>query len=220
MKNLRHRSHFIRFQVVLFPSLFAIAAFAQSTKSLSVDLDSDGKPERIAWEEFANTEDHGSFLQLIVYDPAGKAIWKGPAVTDPENPLVFGEWHFGLSVPEMVADIDNDGAIELLAPAPQSDVSPTQFRILRWIDGAFSPVKQAALLEEPRGSGTFLWSTDETWEGTWISSFMGINGDGSLQVNVTHYVSGEPMHAGKANVTAVSGGFRVRDWTTPLKDLD
>lgn len=220
MKNLRHRPVFISFQVGLLFATLTSAAFAQSTKSLSVDLDGDGKPERIAWEEFANTGDHGSFLQLVVYDPAGKAIWKGPAVTDPENPLVFGEWHFGLSVPEIVADIDNDGAIELLAPAPQSDVSPTQFRILRWVDGAFSPVEQAALLEDSRGSGNFLWSTAEIWEGTWISSFVGINGDGSLQVNVTHYVSEEPMRAGKANVTTAAGGFRVREWTTPLKELD
>lgn len=219
MKMQRSFSVLIRFHVILLAAL-ASASFAQSTRSLSVDLDGDGKPERIAWEEFANTEDHGSFLQLVVYDAAGKAVWKGPAERDPGNPLVFGEWHFGLSVPEIVADIDHDGAIELLAPAPQSDVSPTLFRVLRWVGGAFSPVKQAALLESPRGSGTFLWSEEEKWEGTWISSFVGVNGDGSLQVSVTHYLSEEPMRAGKANVTVIAGGFQVRDWTSPLKDVD
>lgn len=208
----------VHLQMIFMASL-ASGLYAQSTRSLSVDLDGDGKPERIAWEEFANTEDHGSFLQLVVYDLAGKAIWKGPAVTDPENPLVFGEWHFGLSVPEIVTDIDNDGTIELIAPAPQSDVSPTQFRILRWIDGAFSPVQQAALLESGRGTGAFRWSDEEIGEGTWISAFVGINGDGSLQVDVTRYVSGEAMLAGKANVTVADGGFRVRDWTSPLQEL-
>jgi hypothetical protein len=199
MKKPRHLSLLIRFLAIA-PALFVAPAFAQSTKSLSVDLTGDGVPERVAWEEFANTGDHGVFLQLIVYNAAGKAIWKGPAEKDPGNPLVFGEWHFGLSVPQIVADIDGDGSIELLAPAPQSDVSPTQFRILRWVDGTFSPVKQAALLESTRGSSSFLWTNDETGEGTWISSFVGINADGSLQVNVTHYVSGERMRAGKANV--------------------
>jgi hypothetical protein len=218
MKKQRYLAVLIRVNVTILAAL-AVDAFGQSTRSLSVDLDGDGKIERIAWEEFANTEDHGSFLQLVVYDAGGNAIWKGPSEVDPENPLVFGEWHFGVSVPEIVADIDEDGSVELLAPAPQSDVSPTLFRVLRWAAGAFSPVKQAALLESPRGSGTFLWSEEEKWEGTWISSFVGVNGDGSMQVNVTHYLSDEPMRMGKANVTVISGGFQVRDWTTPLKEV-
>lgn len=218
MKKYRHLSFFLRFHIMLLAA-FTSATFAQSTRSLRIDLDGDGTPERIGWEEFANTEDLGSFLQLVVYDASGKALWKGPSKADPDNPLVFGEWHFGVSVPEIAADIDGDGAIELIAPAPQSDVSPTLFRILRWIDGAFSPVKQAALMESPSGSGTFLWSEAEIWEGTWISSFVGINGDGSMQVNVTHYLSEEPMRTGKANVTVIEGGFQVRDWTTPLKQV-
>jgi hypothetical protein len=100
-----------------------MAALAQSTKSLSVDLDGDGKSERIAWEEFTNTGDHGSFLQLVVYDHAGKAMWKGPAVTDPENPLVFGEWHFGLSEPEIMAGVGRDAEairLEIMLRGPAS----------------------------------------------------------------------------------------------------
>ncbi|MEX2578450.1 MAG: hypothetical protein WD342_05270 [Verrucomicrobiales bacterium] len=218
MKKQRSLAVLIRVNGMILAAL-AANAFAQSTQSLSVDLDGDGKIERVAWEEFANTEDHGSYLQLVVYDAGGNAVWKGPSEVNPENPLVFGEWHFGVSVPEIVADIDDDGAIELLAPAPQSDVSPTLFRVLRWADGAFFPVKQAALLESPRGSGSFLWSEEEKWEGTWISSFVGVNGDGSLQVNVTRYLSEEPMRMGKANVTIIPEGFQVRDWTTPLKEV-
>jgi hypothetical protein len=38
-------------------------------------------------------------------------------------------------------------------------------------------------------------------------------------VDVTRYVSGEAMRAGKANVTVADGGFRVRDWTSPLREL-
>lgn len=197
----------------------AMSASAQSTRSLSVDLDRDGRAERIAWEEFATTEDEGSFLQLVVYDGAGKPLWKGPAEKDPGNPLVFGEWHFGISLPEIAVDIDRDGAIELIAPTPQSDVSPTLFRILRWVGGRFVPVRTAALMESSAGSGKFAWTEEEKWDGTWISSFIGVNGDGSVQVNVFQYDGGETVGRGRANGTVTAAGIEVREWTSPLKPV-
>ncbi len=197
----------------------AVYGSAQSTRSLSVDLNGDGSLERIAWEEFATTEDQGTFLQLIVYDAGGKPLWEGPAEKDTGNPLVFGEWHFGLSLPEIAVDIDNDGATELIAPAPQSDVSPTLFRILRWVDGKFVPVRTAALIESSPGSGKFAWTEEEKWDGTWISSFIGVNGDGSVQVSVFQYEGGETVSRGRANGTVTGAGIEVREWTSPLKPV-
>lgn len=198
---------------------FTMIAAAQSTRSLSVDLDGDESLERITWEEFATTEDQGTFLQLIVYNAAGKAVWKGPGIKDAGNPLVFGEWHFGLSVPEIAVDIDRDGVVELIAPAPQSDVSPTRFRILRWVGGEFVPVRTAALIESSPGSGKFAWTEEEKWDGTWISSFIGVNGDGSVQVNVFQYQGGETVSRGRANAVTTANGIQVREWTSPLKAI-
>lgn len=207
-----------RLNVIILAAL-AMNAAAQSTRSLSVDLDGDGSLERIAWEEFATTEDQGTFLQLVVYDAAGKPRWMGPAEKDTGNPLVFGEWHFGLSLPEIALDIDNDGAVELIAPAPQSDVSPTLFRILKWVGGRFVPMRTAALIESSPGTGKFAWTEEEKWDGTWISSFIGVNGDGSVQVNVFQYEGGETVSRGRANGAVTAAGIEVREWTSPLKPV-
>ncbi|MCB1231156.1 MAG: hypothetical protein KDN19_12850 [Verrucomicrobiae bacterium] len=186
---------------------------------MTVDLDGDGRPERITWVKFTETEDEGEFFQVRVMDAAGGLLWEGPKVTDTENPLVFGNWHFGYSLPELAADIDGDGAIELVTPAPQSDVSPTWYRIIRWQGGRFVPVRMGMLLETPRGTGKFPWSKSDEWQGTWISSFLGVESDGSLRVEVFEYGGGVTTRQGEALVGIEKDGYVVKRWTRPLKAL-
>jgi hypothetical protein len=202
---------------IAFP-LAADAGDLESPRSLAADLDRDGRAEQITWEKFATTEDDGDFYRVLVTDNDGSLLWESPSLTDTENPLVFGSWHFGISLPELAADIDGDGAIELVAPAPQSDVSPTSFRTLRWQGGRFVVAHMGILLETPRGSGQYPWSQTDQWQGAWISSFEGINPDGSLLVAVFAYVD-ETTRAGKANVIPGPKGFQLRDWAVPLKSL-
>lgn len=201
--------------LALGPSLFAGES---EPAALSVDLDGDGKAERIDWAKFAETEEDGTFYQVRVLGNDGSLLWEGPKVTDTENPMVFGDWHFGFSLPELAADIDGDGAVELVTPAPQSDVSPTWYRLLKWKGGRFAPAESGGmLLETPRGSGNFPWSRDnDRWQGLWISSFKKANADGSLEVEAFEYEGEATPRSGAATVTPVAGGFRVKRWTRPL----
>lgn len=186
-------------------------------QEIKADLTGDGVPERIAWTKFAETKTEGEFYQLKVYSSGASLLWEGPATADPENPLVFGSWHFGISLPEVAADIDGDGNIELLAPAPVSDVSPVWFRILRWTNGRFSPVRQAVLLESPNQPGTFPWSQSKANGGTWISSFEGAEPNGRFRVKVFRYNGGSRAETGVAVVEITANGFRVVQWNRALQ---
>ena len=185
-------------------------------KPIFADLDRDGKPEQISWVKFATTEEEGDFYQVRVLDDDGSLIWEGPKVKDIMNPFAFGSWHFGVSIPEIAADIDGDGAVEMVTPAPQSDVSPAYFRVLRWTGGRFVEAESGSLLESRAGSGRFPWQKTEQGQGTWISSFKAVKPDGSLLVEVFEYRGGADAKMGEALVSAVPGGFQVKQWTRPL----
>lgn len=206
--------------LALLPALLLacpLGAEEMPSRPLAADLDRDGSPERISWSRFAETKQEGEFFQVQVHDAGGRLLWASAKVLDTLDPLVFGNWHFGFSLPELVADIDGDGQIELVAPAPQSDVSPTSFRVLRWRDGQFQPLDSGMLLESPPASGHFPWSRGDQWQGTWIASFQAVEPDGSLRVEVFDYQGGAEPRQGIARVTPARGGFQVRDWPQPLQ---
>ena len=186
---------------------------------LAADLDRDGKLERITLVKFAETEEDGEFFQIRVMDDDGTLMWEGPKDRDTENPLVCGSWHFGVSLPELAADIDGDGFVELVVPAPQSDVSPTYYRVLRWKGDRFSPVRSGKLMEEARGSDVYPWGESEKWQGRWIQSFKGVNADGSLRVEVVEYVGETTPRLGEAHIVGDASGYRVQKWSIPLKAL-
>jgi hypothetical protein len=205
--------------LALLPALllaFPVGAEGLPSRPLTADLDGDGRLERISWFRFAETEEDGEFFQVQVHDAGGRLLWASAKVLDSMDPLVFGNWHFGFSLPELVADIDGDGRMELVAPAPQSDVSPTYFRVFRWRDGRFQPADSGMLLESPPGSGLFSWTRGDQWQGTWISSFQAIQPDGTFQVEVFDYRGGANPRQGIALVTQARDGFQVRNWPRPL----
>jgi len=182
----------------------------------SVDLDKNGSTEKIRTQKIATKED-GDFFQLVVEDSSGKSLWEGPKVCDSANRLVFGAWHFGVSLPEVVADIDADGHIELVAPTPQSDVSPTSFRVLRWTGAAFQTVRTSTLLEEGENSGFYPWATTDKTHGRWISKFVKVK-DGEVTCEIMDYAGGEGK-MGTAVLTVNPRGYRVKNWISPLKPM-
>lgn len=187
--------------------LSAKSGSGQGDGQLMADLDGDGKAEIISWHLFAKEEENGTFYQLRVSDSTGAVIWEGADLKDVEHPMVFGEWHFGISMPQLVGDIDQDGKIELVAPEPQSDVSPTWFRVLEWRHGRFYLSRSAALLETPKGSGKFVWTGGEEYLGTWISKFFVENRDGTFEVQVYTDDGGANADVTTETVTPTEDGF-------------
>lgn len=193
--------------VFLLPGI--MTAPAQDAGQIKADLDGDGEVEMISWLPFAEDEDLGTFYRLEVTDRAGQVIWKGAELKDTDHPMIFGAWHFGVSLPQLLADIDLDGKVELVAPEPQSDVSPTWFRILEWRQGRFYLSRSAALLETPPGSGTFAWYEGGDYTGTWISQFLSANRDGSFRVKVYHFDGGDRAEVRDAVVVPQENGFQL-----------
>jgi hypothetical protein len=113
--------------------------FPTEPLTLSVDLNGDGLPEQVTRRKLGADDQLGTFYQVVVKDAQGAMLWKSPEVLAVDHPLAFGEWDFGISLPQFAADVDRDGQVELIVPAPQSDVSPTTFRMFRWNGSAFAP---------------------------------------------------------------------------------
>lgn len=203
--------------------LFAVAKISYAGEQpgiIQIDLDGDGKQEKITWNKFASTEDEGDFYQLRVFDDDGQSLlWEGPKSTSLDNPLVFGDWHFGYSLPEIAADIDQDGKVELVTPLPMSDVSPTWFQIVRWSGGRFVVAHRGALLESQKGSENFPWNDTETWNGTWISEFHGVEKEGGLKVEIFEYDGENPPRSGTAVVKPTRNGFQVAQWIRNLTEF-
>jgi hypothetical protein len=157
-----------------------------------------------------NVDGEGYFATLVVLKPDGSVLFESKQVIEPDDPMAFGSWPIGVSLPEIVGDIDKDKVIELVTPAPQSDVRPVQFKVLRWLEGGFRPAFTRALLLGK--DGHVRWTTPKEGNQTWVSHFDGWQGDQLKATLMTN--SGK---TGTALLSSERGGFVLVRWTSPLK---
>jgi hypothetical protein len=156
-------------------------------RTLGADLDGDERQEVIALRKFASKE-VGDFYQLLVADDDGCILWEGPKVIDSDNDYIFGEWDFGISMPEYAGDIDKDGYVELLAPAPQGDVSPVYFRILKWRDGRFVVQQPKVLMLTDAERSRLEWlNPAPSYTGIWVSDINEKIGDDRARVELMRF---------------------------------
>jgi len=175
------------------------------------DIDGDGKEESMELRK-SGTSDMGGFYQLAVIDDDGSVIWKGPKSTDIENRYLFYETDIGISLPELLYDVDGDGKLLLIAPEPQSDVSPTYFRKLKWMGKQFRVLPSTGLIQT--SPNRFEWQVTNAYEGVWVSKFLGVEGEG-VRADVTHYVN-SIYKGGEALLRFDAKGASVIKWLKPL----
>jgi len=180
------------------------------------DLNKDGKDEKIVLKAYGvDPENYTWFGQLIVYNSSGQKIWAGPKSQDmfSPDPLVFGCWDYGYSLPEVAGDIDGDGTVEMVAPLPISDVRYTPFKLFKWTGKEFSCIyENKTLCEYPAGSGKYPWGNREGYEGRWISEFMSFNKDGTCNVKIVDFSAESSGGVGEAVVAPHKGGFHISSW--------
>ena len=179
------------------------------------DLDGDGHPETISRVPSGPETEAGTFFHLVVKDASGTILWKSPHTRDTENPLAFGEWHFGISLPQLAADVDGDGRPELIVPAPQSDVSPTFFRVFRWTGKAFEPLQSKAISGKGRKGAIFKWSDDPPLSNYWVQQWLGASAEGGLVVELVSMPDGADLRIATAVLALRAGGFELVRWIRP-----
>jgi len=189
-------------------------SIAASDSKLYGDIDNDGRVETVTWKKFASDE-FGDYYQLFVIDDDGKLLWRGPRDKNDENPLIFSSLDIGISLPELLIDFDNDGYMELLSPMPQSDVSPTFYRKLRWRRGRFEPLPSTALMMSYNHKDRFVWRRRAGSFGSWVSNLTPYRDD-LAKAEVTQYSGGVDVKMGIALIRFNRIGAVVLKWIKPL----
>ncbi len=198
------------------PGGFHLQADASGPGSILADLTGDGQLETIIWQRIGGETEAGDFFQVRVVDQATRILWASPAVTDPADPLAFGQWHFGVSLPEWAGDLRGDGSRVLIVPAPQSDVSPAWFRVFRWVNQAFEPVFVRALAGAGAPGASFTWTEAPDPMDFWVSRWIGRSAENGLVVEVMsmHPRTGEIRQA-LAVMLPKGGAFEMVRWIQP-----
>jgi len=216
MKTISNFLLVLLFTIGLIPTLLL-----SENGKLSADIDSDGKQEMILWRKFATTE-LGDYYRLWVIDDDGKILWKGPKEKDEGNPYIFSSLDIGVSLPQLLADIDNDGYVELLAPELQSDVRPTHYRKLRWKGTYFEQFPSHALIMKSSTSDQLVWKKTNDLYVTWVSriDFENTYKNGLVKVNIMEMISDSTVKTGVALIRFIPQGAIIKKWLEPLQSED
>lgn len=188
---------------------------ATEPEVLVLDLDGDTRLESISRRRLGADSETGTFFQIVVKDSAEAILWMSPEILDPNHPLAFGEWHFGISLPQLAGDMDRDGKVELIVPAPQSDVSPTFFRVLQWTGKAFEPKHSRALSGEGRKGAEFNWTQSPSLADYWVQQWLGSSAEGGWVVELVSLPDGAEMQTAIAVISTKGNGFELIRWIQP-----
>lgn len=197
--------------IACFPS--TLSSSDQYEGVLYADLNMNMRLESVEWRKFATLES-GSYYQLIVRDDNGNILWQGPRIADDNNPFVFSALDYGISLPEILTDIDKDGYIELIAPHTQSDVSPTSYRRLRWIGNRFQEISSCSLMMKPNFSNRLFWVKTNDNYGVWVSSIAMKNG--LIEAKITEYRADGTSNTAIADISFTYQGATIDRWIKPL----
>ena len=200
------------FLMLAFSPVLIAEDFPEEPLVLRADLDGDGVPEQISRRKLGADDQLGTFYQLLVKNAQGAVLWKSPEVLNAEHPLAFGEWDFGISMPQFVADVDQDGKVELIVPAPQSDVSPTTFRMFRWNGSAFAPLQSKSLTGKAQKGAAFRWTERPASSSYWVDKWIGTSAEGGWVVKLVTMPENGPLKTAIAVLATKGDGFELMRW--------
>ncbi len=206
-----------KFILIILTALFTllIANDFKELKAIYADLNGDGVQEKVTWQKFVTTE-LGDYYQIVVLDSSGNTIWRGPKTTDESSPFFIASLDTGVSIPELIADIDNDGNLEMLIPTPASDVSPLWYNRLKWKNSKFIPMKSAILQYDPYARDIPLkWVYK--YPGSYSFWAMMFRRDNNrVKASITKIYPDGSNDYGEVYLHFINGGAMIDSWIKPL----
>jgi len=189
-----------------------------SKEHLVGDIDGDGKDEIVTWKK-SHTVELGDFYRVYVYKESGKLLWKSPDTKNDDNPYAFGSWDFGVSLPEVLIDTNGDNQVELLAPAPVSDVSPVYYRIFYW-NGHSLVASCSSILAKLEKNYFYFINPCSSCDIAWVSQFKKAISKNVAEVEITKLDSDGKSLMGSAIIKFNVHGANIEKWIKPLSLVD
>lgn len=174
---------------------------------LWADLTGNGSEEQIRLVRYAMNDNDpmDAHYRLSVLSADGSSLWE-----DDEAEYSFYIGHFGVEDLQVAADINGDGAIEIISPTALSDVSPCLFRVFTWDQDRFTETDGGYLHGASAVPDSFLWGGNELpdEDQSWVLRFLGETEQGFLRVSVACLNSEETVFE-EALLKPFPGGMEV-----------
>ncbi len=199
--------------------LFSLGALASNLNRLYGDIDGDGKDEVVVWKK-SHTFECGDFYRVSIYRKDGSLLWKSPKSSDVEDDYTFGEWYYGVSLPEVLIDFNGDGHADLLSPSPLSDISPQYYRIFTWNGKDMVMCRPAVLMLSQSDSNRFIWvnpypENREVY--IWVSQLQPVKNSSTEAIaEVSKVKNATSVEIGKALLHFYPFGAKVIKWIKPV----
>jgi hypothetical protein len=186
------------------------ADIADFKKAFSINLDSDNQKEVVGVKKILQNNSDNLY-SLIVVDDDGCILWQSSENIDENNKFIFGEWDYGISLPQFVGDIDGDNKIELIAPAPMSDLSPTYFKIYKWENNKFKYIDSKILVLNKKNN-SLQWVSKVNYKNNfWVGDILERVNITKARVELTGEVNGD-FKAIEAIIEFNKNGAKVIKW--------
>jgi hypothetical protein len=196
--------------VILLTALLHAEADEVYPDVLWADLTGNGEEEQIRLVRYAMNQGDpmDAHYKLSVLSADGSSLWE-----DAEAEYSFYIGHSGVEDLQAAADINGDGAIEIISPAAMSDVSPCLFRVFTWRGDRFTEIEGGYLFGDSSMPDRFLWTEDERSEESysWVGRFLGVTEQGLLHVSVVG-IDLDVMMFGEALLKPFPGGMDAVSW--------
>ncbi len=178
-----------------------------------VDLDGDGRLELVALVP-AQAVPGGICHRPIVKDDDNSVLWEGPKTAPmmQAEPFFFCELESGITMPEVVGDVEGDGIVEIISPVlDQNPVRPQIFRKLRWLNGQFVPVRYKILASPPHNKRRLVWMpADRENVRRWVAGFSRIERPGVVHVLINDLLNADQNSMSAARIVSDGmGGFTI-----------
>jgi len=215
--------------LILWLGLIAVITYADSTiklydttyyTALDGDVDGDGVIETYKLEKFANSE-FGDYYKLKLYR-GDKLLWSAPSVDNGSDPFTFGVWDDGVSMLDIVIDIDGDGKAELLSMPPSGDVASIPVQVMRY-DGKKVINTDEYLIMDYNDSNRLRWIKSHKYKSPmsntnegWATGFEKYDNKGTIKTYIFYMLENGDARGGNALIRFVTGGAVVVKWLEPL----